>query len=112
MSCDIDLVGFSHVYTSFRNVAGPLAHIDGVSRPAGAISPPPSSPTPQSSPSLPGSTLPPLTQQDKTKFLKLFIRCGPVNGLLSGEFMVSALRLISGMDEIVSFKVKRRGMCS
>ncbi|CAL1703981.1 unnamed protein product [Somion occarium] len=29
--------------------------------------------------------LPPLTPQDKAKFMKLFIGCGPVNGLLSGE---------------------------
>lgn len=30
-----------------------------------------------------GTSLPPLTQQDKTKFLKLFVSCGPSNGLLS-----------------------------
>lgn len=74
------------------HVAGPLAHIDGISRPSGAISPAPSNL--QSSPSVPDPTLPSLTQQDKTKFLKLFIDCGPVNGLLSGEFMLSVLRFI------------------
>ncbi|KAI0371769.1 hypothetical protein BV20DRAFT_965041 [Pilatotrama ljubarskyi] len=39
--------------------------------------------TPAKSP--PPSGLPPLTPQDKAKFLKLFLGCHPVNGLLSGE---------------------------
>ncbi|KZT74246.1 hypothetical protein DAEQUDRAFT_721142 [Daedalea quercina L-15889] len=29
--------------------------------------------------------LPPLTPQDKTKFMKLFLSCGPINGLLNGD---------------------------
>ncbi|KAH9925263.1 uncharacterized protein B0H18DRAFT_1009330 [Fomitopsis serialis] len=29
--------------------------------------------------------LPPLTPQDKTKFMKLFLSCGPVNGILNGD---------------------------
>ncbi|KAH9001436.1 hypothetical protein EDB92DRAFT_1826676 [Lactarius akahatsu] len=62
------------------NKPGPLAVIDGFpspSEPRRAISP---------SPQSPGSRLPPpLTAQDKAKFVRLFNGCGPVNGLLSGE---------------------------
>ncbi|KAH9060032.1 hypothetical protein EDB87DRAFT_1674880 [Lactarius vividus] len=62
------------------NKPGPLAVIDGFSSPSEprrAISP---------SPQSPGSRLPPpLTVQDKAKFVRLFNGCGPVNGLLSGE---------------------------
>ncbi|EMD38668.1 hypothetical protein CERSUDRAFT_113843 [Gelatoporia subvermispora B] len=36
-------------------------------------------------PMSPPPGLPPLTPQDKAKFLKLFLQCGPANGLLSGE---------------------------
>lgn len=60
--------------------AGPLATIEGVSaRPAS------SSPSTQLFSSTSNIQLPPLSPQDKTKFLKLFISCGPANGLLSGE---------------------------
>ncbi|KAL5511429.1 hypothetical protein ACEPAH_4645 [Sanghuangporus vaninii] len=58
---------------------GPLAHIEGVSpKPSILPSSPPKSP--------PLTALhPPLTPEDKTKFLRLFLGCGPVNGLLSGD---------------------------
>ncbi|KAH9951498.1 hypothetical protein B0H21DRAFT_880758 [Amylocystis lapponica] len=36
-------------------------------------------------PKSPPPGLPPLTAQDRAKFMKLFIGCGPNNGLLSGE---------------------------
>ncbi|KAL5532930.1 hypothetical protein ACEPAF_4704 [Sanghuangporus sanghuang] len=58
---------------------GPLAHIEGVSpKPSTLLS---------SAPKSPQSTAlhPPLTPEDKTKFLRLFLGCGPVNGLLSGD---------------------------
>ncbi|KAH9048516.1 hypothetical protein EDB84DRAFT_1456393 [Lactarius hengduanensis] len=62
------------------NKPGPLAVIDGFPSPSEsrrAISP---------SPQSPGSRLPPpLTAQDKAKFVRLFNGCGPINGLLSGE---------------------------
>jgi epidermal growth factor receptor substrate 15 len=66
-------------------VAGPLASIEGFSPPPAAVSPPPSIPASQSSPSSSMITFP-LTPQDKAKFFKLFIGCGPVNGLLSGAY--------------------------
>ncbi|KIJ29866.1 hypothetical protein M422DRAFT_36793 [Sphaerobolus stellatus SS14] len=61
---------------------GPLAVIEGIS--------PKLTSSTTSATSLPTSLnsivqVPSLTQEDKTKFLKLFIGCGPVNGLLSGE---------------------------
>ena len=55
---------------------------------------------PKSPPSNPSSALPPLTQQDKAKFFKLFIGCGPVSGLLSGE-LTTALPIASGPQTIV-----------
>ncbi|OCH95289.1 hypothetical protein OBBRIDRAFT_788483 [Obba rivulosa] len=36
-------------------------------------------------PMSPPPGLPPLSPQDKAKFLKLFLQCGPTNGILSGE---------------------------
>ncbi|KAF8574173.1 hypothetical protein K439DRAFT_1628134 [Ramaria rubella] len=83
------LIGYAQkgesVAETLLDKPGPLAHIDGVSKPPAARSPAPSSPTPQSPSLNPSSTLPQLTQGDKTKFLKLFIGCGPVNGMLTGE---------------------------
>lgn len=59
-------------------LAGPIPNIDGLTPPlvqqttgiAAAQSPPPG--------------LPPLTFQDKTKFMKLFLSCEPNNGILNG----------------------------
>ncbi|KAI8998893.1 hypothetical protein BD414DRAFT_136979 [Trametes punicea] len=65
---------------SLVNKPGPVPTIEGLS-PVAAPStigvPPAKSPPP--------SGLPPLTPQDKAKFLKLFLGCHPINGLLSGE---------------------------
>jgi epidermal growth factor receptor substrate 15 len=33
----------------------------------------------------PAPALPPLTAQDKAKFMKIFVSCNPVNGMLSGK---------------------------
>ncbi|GJJ12460.1 hypothetical protein Clacol_006702 [Clathrus columnatus] len=52
---------------------GPLAIIEGIS----TLTPKVASDS--------QTTLPPLSQQDKTKFLKLFVSCGPSNGLLSSD---------------------------
>ncbi|KAL5490092.1 hypothetical protein ACEPAI_4925 [Sanghuangporus weigelae] len=67
------------VNESLRERPGPLAHIEGVSPKSSSLS---SSP-PKSPPST--ALHPPLTPEDKTKFLRLFLGCGPVNGLLSGD---------------------------
>ncbi|KAI5124051.1 hypothetical protein M0805_003880 [Coniferiporia weirii] len=70
------------VKESLLDRPGPLAFIEGISpskRPSSILSSPPNSPPPR------GSLFPPLTAEDKTKFLRLFLGCGPVNGLLSGD---------------------------
>ncbi|CDO69006.1 hypothetical protein BN946_scf184834.g13 [Trametes cinnabarina] len=62
------------------NKPGPVPTIEGlppVAAPSTIGIPPAKSPPP--------SGLPPLTPQDKAKFLKLFLGCHPVNGLLPGE---------------------------
>ncbi|KAL7283168.1 hypothetical protein ACG7TL_002594 [Trametes sanguinea] len=62
------------------NKPGPVPTIEGlppVAAPSSIGVPPAKSPPP------PG--LPPITPQDKAKFLKLFLGCHPVNGLLPGE---------------------------
>ncbi|KAI9067074.1 hypothetical protein FKP32DRAFT_1564454 [Trametes sanguinea] len=62
------------------NKPGPVPTIEGlppVAAPSSISVPPAKSPPP------PG--LPPITPQDKVKFLKLFLGCHPVNGLLPGE---------------------------
>jgi len=41
----------------------------------------------------PPSRLPPLTQQDKINFQSLFMRSGPVNGLISGKYQASSYHL-------------------
>ncbi|EKM55751.1 uncharacterized protein PHACADRAFT_209279 [Phanerochaete carnosa HHB-10118-sp] len=41
--------------------------------------------SPKSPPPGPAAGLPPLTPQDKAKFQKLFLGCGPANGLLTGD---------------------------
>ncbi|EIW60637.1 uncharacterized protein TRAVEDRAFT_146188 [Trametes versicolor FP-101664 SS1] len=58
---------------------GPIPTIEGlppVATPSSSGVPPARSPPPG---------FPPITPQDKAKFLKLFLGCHPVNGLLSGE---------------------------
>ncbi|THH05573.1 hypothetical protein EW145_g4694 [Phellinidium pouzarii] len=69
------------VNESLLDRPGPLAHIEGIS-PVSRSSSIPSSPTPNSPPR---GALSPLTAEDKTKFLRLFLGCGPVNGLLNGD---------------------------
>ncbi|KAI0822618.1 hypothetical protein BC628DRAFT_1326746 [Trametes gibbosa] len=58
---------------------GPIPTIEGIPP---VVTPPSTGIPPAKSPP-PG--LPPITPQDKSKFLKLFLGCHPVNGLLSGE---------------------------
>ncbi|KAA1474815.1 hypothetical protein DENSPDRAFT_841458 [Dentipellis sp. KUC8613] len=61
------------------NKPGPIAVIEGYSSPAPRNAPSPSPKSP------PPATLPQLTPQDRAKFTRLFVGCGPVNGILSGE---------------------------
>ena len=62
--------------------AGAVPSIEGLNAPiSGQLSGVPST----KSPPPPASGLPPLTPQDKAKFMKLFTSCGPVNGILPGE---------------------------
>lgn len=84
VSVAVRLIGWAQkgddISADLINKPGPLAVIDGFSSPSEsrrAISPSPQSPSPR----LP----PPLTAQDKAKFVRLFNGCGPVNGLLSSE---------------------------
>ena len=81
--------------------AGPLAVFDGVSlssEPRRAVSPPPTS-----------SRLPPLlSPQDKTKFTRLFNSCGPINGLLSGMYMVDSSQLVYNSGLNLFPKVRKR----
>ncbi|KAH9829148.1 uncharacterized protein C8Q71DRAFT_791377 [Rhodofomes roseus] len=58
---------------------GPTPTIEGITPPV--VQHPTGIPAARSPP--PG--LPPLTPQDKTKFMKLFLSCGPINGLLNGD---------------------------
>ncbi|KAH9857811.1 hypothetical protein C2E23DRAFT_720331 [Lenzites betulinus] len=68
-----------HVSEALVNKPGPIPNIEGIPPIVTSSStgiPPAKSPPPG---------LPPITPQDKSKFLKLFLGCHPVNGLLSGE---------------------------
>ncbi|EIW85357.1 hypothetical protein CONPUDRAFT_135123 [Coniophora puteana RWD-64-598 SS2] len=67
------------VSTALLSRPGPLVNIEGFQAPLAPQS------TGMSIPKSPPPGLPPLTPQDKTKFLRLFQNCGPVNGLVSGE---------------------------
>ncbi|KAF7800250.1 hypothetical protein EIP86_011497 [Pleurotus ostreatoroseus] len=61
---------------------GAVPSIEGLNAPiSGQLSGVPST----KSPPPPASGLPPLTPQDKAKFMKLFTSCGPVSGILPGE---------------------------
>ncbi|CAE6514784.1 unnamed protein product [Rhizoctonia solani] len=64
---------------------GPLPTIKGI--PIPGVSSNPGSPMPRSPPpSLPARpVVPPLTPEDRQKFLRMFVQSGPVNGLLSGD---------------------------
>lgn len=57
--------------------AGPVAVIEGLDVPAQRPS------LPQGGPSY--GYLPPLTAQDRNKFMKIFFNCGPKNGVLGGD---------------------------
>ncbi|OBZ75406.1 EH domain-containing and endocytosis protein 1 [Grifola frondosa] len=61
------------------NKPGPIPTIEGLTPPA--TQPSVAIPSTKSPP--PG--LPPLTAQDKAKFLKLFMGCNPTNGIISGD---------------------------
>ncbi|KAG6331895.1 hypothetical protein ID866_7191 [Astraeus odoratus] len=67
------------VQRSLISKPGPLATIEGMQLVRQGIG----MPIPESPPPMPG--LPPLTAQDKAKFLRWFQMCSPVDGLLSGE---------------------------
>ncbi|KAG1774243.1 hypothetical protein EV702DRAFT_1125856 [Suillus placidus] len=83
VSIAVRLMGYAQkgqkVDKSLVNKPGPLASIEGVQTPL----------IPQgtgvSIPKSPPPSLPPLTPQDKAKFIRIFQGCGPVNGLLSGD---------------------------
>ncbi|KDQ13131.1 hypothetical protein BOTBODRAFT_56212 [Botryobasidium botryosum FD-172 SS1] len=79
----VRLIGWAQkgdpVKESLLERAGPLAVIQGISLPAGIAAP--KSPPPQR----PSPILPPLTPEDRAKYLRLFVTCGPSNGLLAGE---------------------------
>ncbi|KAF8689045.1 Eps15 homology domain, partial [Rhizoctonia solani] len=64
---------------------GPLPTIKGI--PIPGVSSNPGSPMPRSPPpSLPARpVMPPLTPEDRQKFLRMFFQSGPANGLLSGD---------------------------
>ncbi|CUA75872.1 EH domain-containing and endocytosis protein 1 [Rhizoctonia solani] len=64
---------------------GPLPTIKGI--PIPGVSSNPGSPMPRSPPpSLPARpVIPPLTPEDRQKFLRMFFQSGPANGLLSGD---------------------------
>ncbi|CAE6423113.1 unnamed protein product [Rhizoctonia solani] len=64
---------------------GPLPTIKGI--PIPGVSSNPGSPVPRSPPpSLPARpVMPPLTPEDRQKFLRMFFQSGPSNGLLSGD---------------------------
>lgn len=61
-------------FIKFVGLAGPLANLDGTA----------SIPSASRSPAPTNSALPPFTPDDKTKFLRIFVGAGPMNGLLSG----------------------------
>lgn len=75
-------------------IAGPLAHLDGFSP---AVPSAPRSPVPSAGLN---TALPPFTPDDKTKFLRIFVGAGPVNGLLSGVYsnfrILENVKLVSG----------------
>lgn len=60
-------------------LAGPVPFIEGLNAPIGQQS------TGLRSTKSPPPGFPPLTPQDRAKFLKLFHGCGPANGLLNGK---------------------------
>ncbi|KAF8754352.1 Eps15 homology domain [Rhizoctonia solani] len=63
---------------------GPLPTIKGI--PIPGVSSNPGSPMPVRPPSLPARpVMPPLTPEDRQKFLRMFFQSGPANGLLSGD---------------------------
>ncbi|KAL4074701.1 hypothetical protein V8B97DRAFT_1951878 [Scleroderma yunnanense] len=69
------------VQKSLLGKPGPLAAIEGVQAPL--VPQGTGMSIPKSPPPILG--LPPLTTQDRTRFIRLFQSCGPVDGLLSGD---------------------------
>lgn len=72
--------GLSQVDPALATKAGPLPKFSGYPGPSAA---PPS--VSALSPTATGGMLPPLTPTDRTKFTRIFVGCGPTNGLVSGE---------------------------
>lgn len=70
-------LGDSRVVAYKLGSAGPVAVIEGLDVPAQRPS------IPQGGPSY--GYLPPLTAQDRNKFMKIFFNCGPKNGVLGGD---------------------------
>ncbi|KAK4684361.1 epidermal growth factor receptor substrate 15, partial [Tremellales sp. Uapishka_1] len=72
--------GKTVVEESLAKIAGPYPTFSG-------HPPPPAQPSAAGpmSPMPTGSSLPPLTQADRTKFTRIFVGCGPSNGLVTGE---------------------------
>jgi hypothetical protein len=84
-------------------LAGPLAVLDGL---IPAVPSAPRSPVPIVGSN---STLPVFSPDDKSKFVKIFVGAGPVNGLLSGACKVYCHSLASILN--VLFQVIRHGIC-
>ncbi len=63
--------------------AGPVPLIEGLNGPLSRQGT--GLPTTKSPPPGAAAAFPPLTPQDKAKFMKLFLGCGPANGILPGE---------------------------
>lgn len=99
----VPLVALLYALTYVVVAAGPLPVIEGITpqiQPQGTGAGLSKSPPPILSKSPPPG-LPPLTAQDRAKYLKLFASSHPTNGLLSGMRMYSASLAVTCLHVIV-----------
>lgn len=75
----VQSTGQTQVDPSLASKAGPLPTFKGYP------SPPTTAAVNPMSPAATGGSLPPLTPADRTKFTRIFVGCGPTNGLVSGD---------------------------
>lgn len=75
----VQSTGQTQIDPSLATKAGPMPTFKGYPGPAAAPSANPMSPATT------GGSLPPLTPADRTKFTRIFVGCGPANGLVTGE---------------------------